>query len=119
MSASLCVVWQVAAITEDNKQLEERLDKFQSQYAATLKHWETEARAKVLEERLVCARIAEAEVRGLLRDDRSVPSESMHLPDVVGLIIATCVTTCVECRDWCVLPLGLLTTLDCLSAGGL
>ena len=54
---------EVEKVVDENARLQERLTKFEAQYTATLKHWETEARAKVLEQRLASARLAEAEGR--------------------------------------------------------
>eukprot|EP00966_Prymnesium_polylepis_P264935 6120908-Prymnesium_polylepis.1 len=54
---------EVTKVVEENEALQQKLERFEAQYAATRKHWETEARAKVLEQRLASARLAEAEGR--------------------------------------------------------
>ncbi|KAL1528990.1 hypothetical protein AB1Y20_010311 [Prymnesium parvum] len=54
---------EVHKVVEENGRLAERLEKFEAQYAAARKHWETEAHAKQLEQRLAHARLAEAEGR--------------------------------------------------------
>mgnify|MGYP007078116880 CR=1 FL=1 len=51
----------MAEMAKENAGLQKQLDSFRGQYEAALRHWETEARAKLLEERLACARLAESE----------------------------------------------------------
>lgn len=56
-------VLEVQKVVDENSRLRERLSKFEEQYGAAKKHWETEAHAKLLERRLAHARLLEAEER--------------------------------------------------------